>query len=376
MRYLDATATLPATATVALGYTTVDVPSEDLLSLSKKWNIPLFGCTSFQGVFTPHGFKRGAHFLVWEKEDGVELAPGVVACGEDDAREKVKQLTLELVGKIGKPDMVLMHATPGFEERVIQGIEDAIGPDIPIYGGSAADDDVSGSWWLFCNGEVVRSGALIVAMRHTKGQIYGGFLGGYFPSKHKGRVTRCKGRVIYEIDGRAAAEVYNEWTGGAISEYLKKGGVILGATTMHPLGRVIGDFRGIPQYLLSHPHMVDKETKALSCFTEFEEGDEVVLMDGFKSSLIERTSLVYERALSFHRRDAHPQGGILIYCGGCVGAIIDKVQEVNAQYVKAIGSHTPFVGAATFGEEGCMYEKGKVVNRHGNLMTDTIVFVR
>ncbi|ADN02213.1 FIST signal transduction protein [Spirochaeta thermophila] len=359
----------------ALCYTTVEVSQDELTQVSKKYGIPLFGCTSFQGVFTPEGFLRGAHSLLWEKGDEVKVVPYLVECGPDDARMKVREGVERMLSEVSKPDLILMHATPGFEERVIEGVEDVLGTGVPIYGGSAADDDVSGKWRVFLNDVSTQSGALLVAMKHEKGEIYGGFLGGYFPSDKRGRVTRCEGRVIYEIDGRPAAEVYNEWTGGAIGEYLEKGGVVLGATTLRPLGRVIGDFKGIPQYLLSHPHMVFEGSRALSCFTEFQEGDEVVLMEGFKTALIDRTSHVYERAVSFHRRKGTPRGGILIYCGGCVGAVLDSVQEINQKYRESIGEGVPFIGAATFGEEGCMYTKEGVDNRHGNLMTDTIVIM-
>lgn len=58
----------------------------------------------------------------------------------------------------GKPDAVLVHATPGFEERVLEGLASGSwGSPISVAGGSAADDDLSGAWGVF-DAERERSG--------------------------------------------------------------------------------------------------------------------------------------------------------------------------------------------------------------------------
>jgi hypothetical protein len=109
--------------------------------------------------------------------------------------------------------------------------------------------------------------------------------------------------------------------------------------------------------------MVIKEDKALSFFTEFEEGEEVLLLRGSKEGLISRTEDVARRALRGHSGPL--KGGILIYCAGCVLNVMDSLGEVI--------NNVPFIGAATFGEQGAFFiEKRK--NRHGNLMCDTLIF--
>jgi len=45
-----------------------------------------------------------------------------------------------------------------------------------------------------------------VGFKNPRG-IFGAFVSGYFPTEYKGKITKAKGRVIYEIDGRPAAEV-------------------------------------------------------------------------------------------------------------------------------------------------------------------------
>lgn len=376
MKYLTSSDIINTTdAKWGLVYTTVDVQIKDLVQRAKNINpnFNIFGCSSFQGVFTPDGFLRGAYMLCSYQEDQIEAYPVIYECSSTDAKSKTITACREIMSKIGLPDVILMHGTPGFEERIVEGINEASQNKVKIYGGSAADDDISGKWFVFLNEKIVNTGALIVGFKSTK-KIYGAFLSGYLPTNKKGKITKAQGRIVYEIDGKPAAIVYNEWTDGSISEYLEKGGIILGPTTLKPIGRIIGEVMGIKNYLLSHPHSVIPENKALTLFTEFQEGDEIILMTGYKSALIDRARQVIERALGADKNRIIPKGAILIYCGGCVGAIIDSIQQVVEQYKITLGD-VPFIGAATFGEQGCfLLKENQKANKHGNLMAYNIIF--
>jgi len=350
----------------AVCYTTIE---DNYKNIIEKINIPVFGCSSFQGVFTPKGFLEGTHFLASYEDDNIQSYAVIKKTTADNAKEKGKEAIHEIIQQLGQPNVLLLHATPGYEEIIIEGIEEIIKSQIPIYGGSAADNDISGKWFVFKNNEFVQEGFLLVGFKYNA--IYGAFLSGYLPTDKKGIVTKAEGRIIYEIDHKPAAEVYNNWSGGAIQSYLDTGGVILGPTTMHPIGRYIDEIFGVKMYLLSHPHMVIKENKALSMFTEFKEGDEIFLMTGHKNALIYRAKQVIDRALGFKKLE-RIKGAINIYCGGCVGAIMNDIEQVIKQYNYSL-KDAPYVGAATFGEQGCFIGKEKH-NRHGNLMADSIIF--
>ena len=60
----------------------------------------------------------------------------------------------------------------------------------------------------------------------------------------KGVVTKSdtENRIIYQIDGKPAAEVYNEWVGGSIATLMKKGGPIpFEIFSEYPFAKPIGD---------------------------------------------------------------------------------------------------------------------------------------
>ena len=133
----------------AVAYTTVDAASTSALTiLSNQLAGAVVGCTSSQGVFSPNGFQRGGYALIGEESDGISAAVVRRACGAPQARTRAREACLELIKSLGgRPDTMLLHATPGFEERLLEGIDEAFdGKPPPLYGGSAADDDLSGRW--------------------------------------------------------------------------------------------------------------------------------------------------------------------------------------------------------------------------------------
>jgi hypothetical protein len=361
-------------ATWVLVYATVDQDLDAMTAgLAARYpGVPIFGATSCGGVFCDKGFVRGAHLLIGEPKDQVTAASSIHGCGAAQARRTARDACSVINTQLGgAPSTLLLHATPGFEERLLAGIEDAYdGARPPVYGGSAADDDLKGNWRVLGARRVEGEGFVLTGFRSPR-TVLGSFVSGYMPTHQRGTVTRAQGRIVYEIDGKPAAEVYNRWRDGALTERLAKGGTVLGDTTLHPLGRLVDKLRGIPRYLLSHPHQFLPD-RSMSFFTDVASGDELVMMMGTTGSLLERTEQAVVRALAGKKDQTTIAGGILIYCGGCVLAIGDRVGEVATLYDREI-SHAPFIGAATFGEIGC-FTGPEPANRHGNLMCDTVLF--
>jgi len=355
-----------------LAYATVDFPLLKLLEgLRKDFpSAPIFGCTSYQGVFSREGFFRGAALLAGEPGDGLHVTAVARRANAGDARGKADAACREIVAALnGKPRVILMHATPGFEERIVEGIESAIGHEVAIFGGSAADDSIAGDWQVFGGTTLIDQGFVLAAFSSLE-DIYGGFLGGFLPTSRAGRVTKSEGRKVLEIDGRPAALVYNEWTGGIIDVEVKEGGVVLLKTSLQPVGRVVDDTLGVTMRVLCHPHEVTGS--ALSFFTEIPTGENITLMLGSQTQLMSRMEKVIQRAAAGQKGLLSLKGGLFVYCGGSLGLILDEASEIARQFKKGAGD-IPFVGVATFGEQGCFVGKRKA-NRHGNLMCSAVLF--
>ncbi|MHC1600020.1 MAG: FIST N-terminal domain-containing protein [Candidatus Methanospirareceae archaeon] len=123
-----------------------------------------------------------------------------------------------------------MTAAPGEEEEILAGIEEVTGKDVPVFGGSSGDNDITGKWKQFANERVYSNGISLTAI-YTDLKVGWALEAGYKRSEYRGTITKAEGRTIYEIDNQPAAEVYNYWTGGkVVAEELETGCSVLSKT--------------------------------------------------------------------------------------------------------------------------------------------------
>lgn len=72
---------------------------------------------------------------------------------------------LESANRIGElPSIVLLHATPGMEEVLIESIDCKFGSQVPIIGGSAADNYISQNWSIFTEQGMTNKGVAFQVM--------------------------------------------------------------------------------------------------------------------------------------------------------------------------------------------------------------------
>ena len=334
---------------------------------------PILGSTSCGGVMTEAGFhsgQAGALGLLGVSDPGGAYGVGSAALADDPFAGGALAITKALAASgrdFESPVIVWCCQPPGREEAVLAGIQSVIGPHTPIMGGSSADEQIAGKWREFST-EGVLTDHVVVAVWFPTITHGAAFESGYAPTGHTGTVTRAQGRQILEIDGLSASEVYSGWTNGDVPA--SQTGMILAQSTPTPLGRIVGEIDGIPMFVLSHPAMIGPAGE-LSLFTDITEGDQVVLMRGSPESLVKRAAVVVDDACaSGGWARGETRGGLVIYCGGCMLHVRDRMDEV-AQQVSQSMNGAPFLGAFTFGEQGAIVDSS---NQHGNLMVCSLTF--
>jgi hypothetical protein len=336
---------------------------------------PLHGATSCQGVITQEGFwgseGRGLGILAIADPEG-SYGVGWAEIAGDAGRAGQRALldALEQAGRSGEaPGLVWLSSPPGQEERVLDGMHEVFGRDVPIIGGSAADDAVSNQWKQFANGSV-HEAAVVATVMFPSCWVGFAYRSGFTPTEQSARVTRAEGRTVFTLDGKVAAEVYDAWTGGTLGWTPGTAKNVMERTTLSPVGRVADTIHQVPYFVLSHPHMVTADG-ALTFFTELPEGEELVLMRGSQDGLLQRAGRVAQAAVvDAGARGREVSGALVIYCAGCMLAIRSDVERVVGDLRGALGNR-PFLGTFTFGEQGCFRRGG---NRHGNLMVSAVVF--
>lgn len=343
--------------------------------------VPLIGGTSSHGLVDRSGLRGGdpIGLLTITDADG-SYGVGAAALGDDPAAagEAALLQALDAADAAGElPELVWLFQTMGHEEEVLTGIKRVVGDRCPIVGGTAIDDDIAGQWRLLGTAGTMRAGVVVAAL-FPSGGVSVTYQGGYEPTGAGGVVTEVgepitadgTSRLIVSIDGRPAAEVYDEWRGGILREgWRRTGQVIQSATAAAPLGVEVGVADGVSYFQLVHPAEVTASGE-LIVFTGVRAGTRLYVMRGSTEGLIRRVGLVVGTALAA-LGDSGPEvaGGLVIYCAGCRLAVGGAIDRVVAEFTDGFDGH-PFLGAFTGGEQGpilgCAY--------HANLMISAVVF--
>lgn len=357
-------------------YYTQEYPPEQIhRALSHHFpTIPFIGCSSCQGLMTEHGFHAGPVVALMGIYDQQPCAygNGLVELNDNidqkQAAYRAIQQALIQAGRVGEiPNLILLHATPGFEEEFIDVIDDTFGTRVPIIGGSAADNHIQGQWSIMTQDSWTQKG-IALQLFFPSMTLSAGFSAGYSPTEFEGIVTQVNGRFVKRIDGEPAACIYKEWIGDHSGVQFENT-YLFDHVTRFPLGRIAGYIKQQPYYKLSHPVRVHTDG-SLELFSTLREGETIYLMTGSKNQLIQRATQVVRdaNAQNYHRSSL--LGAILIYCAGAMLRLGQDMSMVHQQLLQQMQGQ-PFICPFTFGEQG-RFIGGE--NGHGNLMIASVIF--
>ena len=202
----------------------------------------------------------------------------------------------------GDPSFIWINPPPGPEDEILSGVKEGMdGKNIEIIGGSSADNDVSGQWKQW-NSEVgLMSNGMSFVIAHCSAQLKGLAFTGYSATPKVGIVTKVNGpRHIISIDNRPAGQVYDEWTSGLYKDLWRdpEDSNILAPSSLYPLGQVVGkDWDNEEVYRTLHPHLLIKEDRSMTVFSDVHEGQEICMMTGTKENIQTKISAVATNVL-------------------------------------------------------------------------------
>lgn len=331
------------------------------------------GASSCKGVMTQQGILDAGDdaigvFALWDRAGAFGSAMEPLGDCARTAARMATQAALRRAGRSGEvPEIVWLAATPGQEEAVLDGVRDLVGTKALIVGGSAADSAVSGAWSVFSSDDISADG-VVVSVLFTSTPVSSVYASGYAPTNRRGIVTAAHGRRLLEIDGRPAAEVYRQWCGHAIDQQAADRAGFLVDSALAPLGRKLSDHEGIESFLMAHPAGFGPDG-SLDVFADVIVGEELHLMTGSRDSLVHRAGRIARQCRDGLAQGV-PAGALVVYCGGCMMAVRERMSEVVSGLNASLGG-APFLGLFTFGEQGEILDHGA---RHANLMISCTAF--
>jgi len=324
------------------------------------------------------GGKRGLAVMTITSKD---ISFGVGSANFEDyssKQEASNAAMLDAIKDAGKssselPNLVMVTPTIGAEEEVVEGIEEVVGKETIILGGTTGGPTQA----VFGKNKAYDKGVSL-AVIYTNLPIGWTFEGGFDTREpHSGIVTKVDGQNIVEIDNRPALDVYNEWLDGKIDQlYEEVGdpGKIRDLLTLSPIYRKYTSPTGQDYFLFSHPWPKDDTLvdRAVSTSTKIKVGERIYLSRGTWETLVNRIGNLPKNAKVKGEIDLNkkPILGIGYICAGVLGTIPEEEREKLPVLINYANNNAPFIATFTWGEQGHFPGIG---NKHGNLLTSFIV---
>ncbi len=361
---------------LAILHMTADRPVSKVLSMVREQigrDVPIMGATSNSGVLIQQGaIEHGMSLLLLSGTENRAFGTASAIIEGDDFEGAARQAAAKLVAGFDGDEVaaVCVMSTPGSEEAVLRGLEAELGSSVLIFGGSAADEDVSGKWRVFEGDDVYSQGIALFGVRANAGVRVGAQLASpYVATDTVTTVTKTQGRTLVALDEKPAADVLYEQVGDAVEEAYKAGGAVLKPMSTRPYA-IQRDGREIAVHVAG----INQPAGTVDLFVDPKEGDKFVAMSTVEGQETEyavgdgiRDS--YAKACAAGEIDK-PVAALMVYCGGlgiAVGKQIDRNCMVDLQQLDGLPRST--VGFTAFGEQG----PKDGVNMHTNLSVGLMV---
>ena len=306
---------------------------------------PLVGCSG-AGEITGQGPDKKSIAVMTLASDSLQSVIGLGQAISRNAREAGQQAAKEAASLGQQMRQVFMMMPDGLRGNgadIVRGVQEILGRSFPIVGGSAGDDFLFKQTFQYYNDRVLSDAVC--------GVLFGGNVTVAIGARHGWRtlgkprvVTMASANVIYEIDGRSAVEIYEEYFGKDTAELKEE--PLARMAILYPLGMGVP---GEEEYLLRNALRAE-DNGSLVCAAEVPEGSEVRLMMGSRDACVEAARTAAHQALNT-MGDASAKVAIVFssisrykLLGRRGGLEIDAIRSV-------LGEDVPIIGFYTYGEQ-------------------------
>ena len=313
-------------------------------------DVPVVGCTSSAAICTQDGYlnKETGYSGMMLFGGDLEVVTAGSKQTSETPREVGRRVAKEAISKVKgedvEPDFFFMSASPANEEEYLEGIQDVIG-NVPVFGGSAADNTVEGKWSILNDGEAFADGVTI-AIFYTKGEMKNLYTGAYHETNNVGVITKVRDeRTLVEIDHEPALKKYAEWTGKSIESLM--GNNLLTETICAPLGvkDPIGKVTAV-----RHP-MFGNDDLSMNIGANLAENTAVIELSNTPEGILKANEETINNLNKLMVSEANSY--FLVHCGGRrLGLALSQIEDKIYPEVKKVIPNKEFLMVFTFGEYG------------------------
>lgn len=295
----------------------------------------LFGCSTSGEIYETSIVDQAVcTFALHFDHTEVKSARTIVKSVEDsfDAGRRVAQ---ELDPKDLAHVVVL---SPGLNVNgceLVKGLTSVLPAGVAVTGGLAGDQVRFGETLVISNREVASNMLAVIGLYGKKIKIGYASLGGWDPFGPERVITKSKGHILYELDGKSALKLYKDYLGDRAKE-------LPAATQYFPLSlRLHEDDPPIVRTILT----IDEENQSMISAGDLPEGGFVRLMKTNFDRLIDGATGAAEKSAS-----TPPQLALLISCVGRRMVLKGRAVEEIESARKVFGDSTTLMGFYSYGE--------------------------
>jgi hypothetical protein len=220
---------------------------------------------------------------------------------------------------------------------LVRGLTSALPPQVTLSGGLSGDGARFQQTRVLLDGPAEEGLVAAVGLYSRRLQVACSSLGGWDPFGPEREITRSRGNVLYELDGRSALELYKEYLGPHAAD-LPSSGLLFPLSLRLPDGT-----GGLVRTILS----VDEREQSLTFAGDVPEGAYARLMKANFERLIDGATGAAERCRS-ERGPA--ELALLISCVGRKLVLRQRIEEEVEGVRSVLGPGTPLAGFYSYGE--------------------------
>jgi len=257
----------------------------------------------------------------------------------DDSRAAGEALGRSLPHEGLTHAFVLLDALGVNASELLRGLSASLPRGTPVSGGCAADGDRFEHTWVWCDFEPTQSAAVAVGFYGEHLKIHTAATGAWGPFGPDRLVTKSKGNILYELDGRSALSLYKTYLGEHAAQLPVSG--LLFPLMMHRPGS--------EHCMLRAPMGVIEADQAIICAGEVPEGWYARLMRGTVERLLEGArdvASVATRGLN----GATPDFALVVSCNGRRHVLKQRIEEEIEVVEEVFGVETTLTGFYSHGE--------------------------
>ncbi len=302
----------------------------------------LVGCTT-DGEIHDAAVQTGSAVLGGMRSDRVDFSVAVAERVGEDSERAGRDIALGLPRSV-RYIQLFSDGLTGNGSAMLRGISSVLGGHIPVSGGTAGDLGRFVRTWQFAGRRVMTDAAVAIGFSGDV-RVGTGAGSGWAPIGLAKTVTRAKGNVLYELNGKPALAVYERFLGRHACNLPQVG-------VEYPLMIVGG--HGSPNedsncMLLRATMSVDRKNGAIVFAGDIAEGATVHLTCGDRDAIQEAAGNAARMALE-GLGDANP---VMLFCYSCMARKIvlgrHTVEELH-RIRATVGKEIPMIGFYTYGE--------------------------